>query len=532
MGSTGFLLLVLLASLIDQIVDGGDATKILIDRSDQHNADLWKSLDISKALRTSYENQKPRHIEDLVTTLFDKYHTPIKKKCRAGTNDAEKISSRFVQAWGPNRWQRDGSNCPVETWLSRWAEYDLLVEAFFNHEMRKIEAGGSGGGGGGGGRRGGPHRVQYSRHKKLLINVGFNKGYNFAIWSNLFASWSGLNPATWHQLIMRMRPGLKSDAACGAHACADCRAKFSVEPSLVSQSGQMGNISRGDSIVMIGVDMNNDNVEMVGNITDFLYGHDTPLLNLRGVDIHLVDAAISDKNGSMELPICPLTDEECALGQMSPLQESLKEKKKLVYKKVDILAIDDVMRMVREKGLYSPLEAENERSRFNTWFHRRLMRRHGVLERKVKIGGGGDDGGERVPPTGNATLMTDFPLPPLHKPLVDILMIDTEGNDPKALQGASQLLAGKGARVVIFEYHRNGEWGRWKEGVTLEKSINELDKWGYDCYWQGNARLWPITGCYHAKYETHNWSNVMCVLRGDFYHNAVQSLVVDPHTLK
>lgn len=527
------LILYLWACVVQQ-VNSSDATNILIDRIEHSDVDLMRSLDIATALKASYENQKPRHIEDLVTNLFDKYHTPIKKKCRVGTNDAERLSYRFVQAWGPNKWQRDGSNCPVEAWLSRWAEYDLLVEAFFNHEMEKVDKISTKGGAGVGMKRGGLHRVQYSRHRKLLVNVGFNKGYNFAIWGSLFANWSGLNPVTWHQLLMRVRPKLSSDTACGAHACADCRTRFNIDPSLVSQSGQMGNVSRGEKLVMLGVDLNPVNVELVGNVSDFIVGHDNPLLNLRGVDIHLVGAAVSDKNGTMKLPVCPVTDEECAIDTLSPLQEGLKEKKKLHYQEVNVVTIDDVVRMVRERGLYTPVEAETERSRFNSWFHRKLMRRHGASVGERKTGGhsgaGKDDG--QGPQTTNATLLGAFPSPPLHKPLVDILMIDTEGNDPKALQGASGLLAGKGAKVVIFEYHRNGEWGKWREGVTLEKSINLLDSWGYDCYWQGNARLWPITGCYHSNYETHNWSNVMCILRGDFYHNVVQNLVVDPRNIK
>ena len=104
--------------------------------------------------------------------------------------------------------------------MSRWAEYDLLVEAFYKYEMEKIGKISAKGGAVGGKRRGGVHRIQYSRHKKLMINVGFNKGYNFAIWGNLFANWSGMNPALWHQLLMKVRPGLSSDTACGTHACA------------------------------------------------------------------------------------------------------------------------------------------------------------------------------------------------------------------------------------------------------------------------------------------------------------------------
>ena len=68
---------------------------------------------------------------------------------------------------------------------------------------------------------------------------------------------------------------------CKTHACADCRAT-SLEPSLLSQSGQMGNVSRGEEIVMLGVDMNVDNVQLVV-MHSYIEVHDSPLINLRGI---------------------------------------------------------------------------------------------------------------------------------------------------------------------------------------------------------------------------------------------------------
>ena len=58
--------------------------------------------------------------------------------------------------------------------------------------------------------------------------------------------------------------------------------------------------------------------------------------------------------------MCTVTDEECALDNLSPIQEELKKDNKLDYKQVKILTIDDLIRMVREKGLYTPLEVETE----------------------------------------------------------------------------------------------------------------------------------------------------------------------------
>jgi hypothetical protein len=74
--------------------------------------------------------------------------------------------------------------------------------------------------------------------------------------------------------------------------------------------------------------------------------------------------------------------------------------------------------------------------------------------------------------------------------IVDILMIDTEGHDPLVLQGSRGLLQQALIRVVIFEYHHVGLWNQFK----LQDIMLELDSYGYDCFFQGQARLWPITG--------------------------------------
>ena len=109
-----------------------------------------------------------------------------------------------------------------------------------------------------------------------------------------------------------------------------------------------------------------------------------------------------------------------------------------------------------------------------------------------------------------------------HGPRVDVLMLDTEGNDPKVISGSELLLKNKDVRALLFEYHRNGQW----ETVKLRGVVEQVAQYGYDCYWQGQARLWPITGCWHDNYEFHNWSNVICLLREDPWHAAVQHLVV------
>jgi hypothetical protein len=44
-------------------------------------------------------------------------------------------------------------------------------------------------------------QVNDGRNTKVFVNVGFNKGYNFASWMNLFAPLSFMTPRKWFQIL-------------------------------------------------------------------------------------------------------------------------------------------------------------------------------------------------------------------------------------------------------------------------------------------------------------------------------------------
>ena len=90
---------------------------------------------------------------------------------------------------------------------------------------------------------------------------------------------------------------------------------------------------------------------------------------------------------------------------------------------------------------------------------------------------------------------------------IDILGIDTEGNDPLVLDGARDTLASGIVRYLEFEYHFQGAWATTRLGDVVQR----LDGLGFVCYWIGRGRLWRISGCWHPAYEFHHWSNVGCV---------------------
>lgn len=108
-----------------------------------------------------------------------------------------------------------------------------------------------------------------------------------------------------------------------------------------------------------------------------------------------------------------------------------------------------------------------------------------------------------------------------HLDTVDILTIDTEGNDPDTIFGAKHLLSK--TRYLEFEVHRDlagTAWGRH----TLKSVINFLDELSFDCFWvNGKSGLFQITNCWSPLYEeeAHTWSNVVCAQRGDSWHDVL-----------
>lgn len=94
---------------------------------------------------------------------------------------------------------------------------------------------------------------------------------------------------------------------------------------------------------------------------------------------------------------------------------------------------------------------------------------------------------------------------------IDVLYIDTEGNDFYVLLGGLGLLGNQRIRFLTFEYHSVPRWTLW----NLATPITLLDGYGYECYYAGQARVWRLTNCMDVHFETKQWSNVVCVLRKD-----------------
>jgi len=95
---------------------------------------------------------------------------------------------------------------------------------------------------------------------------------------------------------------------------------------------------------------------------------------------------------------------------------------------------------------------------------------------------------------------------------IDVLKIDTEGNDALVLIGAAKTLLKLKPKYIQFENHGVGNW----KTANLKDSIDLLDSLSYDCFWATiSGKLIQMTNCFHESYSSFKiWSNVACYHRG------------------
>jgi hypothetical protein len=96
--------------------------------------------------------------------------------------------------------------------------------------------------------------------------------------------------------------------------------------------------------------------------------------------------------------------------------------------------------------------------------------------------------------------------------VIDLLSIDTEGNDMNVLYGSINLLSRQLVRVLEFEVHDVGHW----KVSRLDNVLALLDNLGMICYWHlnGDHPILRATRCMSELYEAPTikwWSNMVCV---------------------
>lgn len=389
--------------------------------------------------------------------------------CSANNN--ENIANKFKSL------KQDTSNCPTEPWFLAMANDDPLS-------------------------------------KKTLINIGANKGYNIAFWMDSFIPSMALTPHNWYVELQKLYPNLRTGVCTPCGCCDDCQAKFDHSyhkyPSLYD-------LSRSTHLDIIVADLNCDNIKLIKDVFLGLSNSSFPRLNDQ-VSVFSLCAGLSDKTGEITLPRCVASSEVCGLKS----KDNNFGRKDIVGKEtvtVPLVTVDEmVLNYLLSKvktyvhGNYSLEEFQN---------HQQLLHR---LQSALQD--------ERNPSAQQILHQTiahvqyfyKISTTKAYRPLIDFLIIDTEGFDYLVIQGGKQLFESRSLRAFIFEYHELPPWDQYKLGDLQQ----QLDGYGYECFIEGQSRLWPITGktCWHENYEFHRWSNVFCVRREDIWYRTIQPFVV------
>jgi hypothetical protein len=319
-----------------------------------------------------------------------------------------------------------------------------------------------------------------------FVNIGFNKGYNFATWLNVFAPSWNVDASHWYEALKTM-PTLKADHLCGS--CLDCKVKPYEVPF----------VGKDPSIHIVGVDLNKHNIDVVNSTLAVI--RQSKQITEDMLSVTLIHAAGGNDNtgapATLKIPRCESGDELCKI----PTDGSVLDAS-LQYDDVPILGIDKLVRglhLTRHKHLRNEKSAQK---------HAKTDSGSGASGGSGggKGGGAGSEGG-----------------------VIDLLHIDTEGNDAEVLKSARSVLRHRRVRVLIFEYHRYSPWDK-SQLADVQKEITKNDM---ECFFMGQNRLWPISGtCWHEKFEFHEWSNVMCVLRTDSWYAAIQPIVVTADSIR
>ena len=349
-------------------------------------------------LANSYTDSKRAKFQNIIlsyltvilfcqTVLFVDSDDDNKATIYCSEDDSELIAKYFKQLI------TDRSHCPSESWL----------EAFYELSPSP---------------------------KKIFINVGFNKGYNFAIWASLWAPHANVNKKTWHESLISL--GIDD---CGV--CDDCKTSQTFNSSSIisniasfkSSFSTTASIQFNSSstLTMIGYDLNSKNIYLIKNVTKIL---NNKFKNLQPfISIKVFHAAVTNHNNKVS------NINDCFAGREDCSMEDMKGRPGIDVRGVSIDRVVERLSLQKSSSIHS-----------------------------------------------NATVNHDI--------LIDILLIDAEGHDPLVLAGSIKSLKMKRIRVIIFEYHSVALW----RISSLETWVTKLAVYGYVCYFEGTDRLWRITG--------------------------------------
>ena len=248
--------------------------------------------------------------------------------------------------------------------------------------------------------------ISHNQQFGVFMNVGFNKGYNFANWMNIFTPYNNVTAVSWFAAAFKNKLLTASEDDCGW--CEDCKVAYSL-PSNVTYSKQK-------DFIFFGVDINSRNHEMVNKTISLLEGgQGTGTLSC---SFYLSLSGVSSEPGFVDVPICKFGDELCRLPENKNTSSNAN------YETVRLP-------MVTVEGALHTLILEHK----DKHAHLREAAAHFFHN-------------------SSSSSSTDSE----EVTLIDMLLIDVEGFDALVVQGAKHLLKRRAIRVIRFEYNMITPW--------------------------------------------------------------------------
>lgn len=273
----------------------------------------------------------------------------------------------------------------------------------------------------------------------IIINIyflhhSFNKGYNFAGWMDGWTPELKVTRDVWFQEIMSRMPNQNKNVNCGM--CGDCVRDDTIEYSELKHANYQ-------DLRLIGLDLNQVNVQLVNEIMDAMKTKHLPENNYFGQipQVHVVHAAGSSEDAWKDVMNCGKgTFEGCSIFDPKMHNEKVKSANKTAF-----LTVDTVYKTITKSLTHSPESP--------------------------------------------ASVLNAIPKVKSRQP-IDILLIDAEGYDADVLQGARRVIKKNLVRVIIFEYHKYCPWPKYSLSAIVERFADN----NYVCYFEGQKRLWRLTG--------------------------------------
>lgn len=358
---------------------------------------------------------------------------------------------------------------------------------------------------------------QNDTRSKVLMYIGFNKGYFMMHWLNTWmdsystsrsantgkgssakansietgrsSDTGAISGSMWMNAITKAQGGPHDTVAdCGV--CGDCNRPLRAPEPPLRQSF---------NTTIVGIDLNKYNIDLLTNISK-QFPHLLPSqFSTSGVNLYLEHAAVSSTNGVVSVDNSRGSSYE-GLAIRPGRENDTEFQDYIVVRQVTVdTLVDELLHRGWLASSTSLLAATSDHSMT------RSSRNHAVTinnDRKSAI---------------HPNMAKLFP------PLIDLLMIDVEGFEPLVFQGARKLLRRREARIIIFEYHNVCPWPIY----LLKTTLWHIERWEYACYFMSkHRRLWRISGCWDPIYEHHQWSNVLCVYRNDPWYRVIDSFRV------